>query len=41
MLHYRQELDVREAHLGDVVAKLMRELAIAQRPVVLVRHAPP
>ncbi len=41
MLHHRQQLDVREAEVRDVVGELVRELAVAQRAVVLERVAAP
>ena len=41
MLHHRQQLDVREAEVGDVVAELVGELAVRERAVALERVAPP
>ena len=41
MLRDRHELDVGEAHLRHVVGQLRRELAVGQRPVRVLRLAPP
>ncbi len=41
MLHHRQQLDVRESEIGDVVGELVGELAVAQRAVALEWVAPP
>jgi hypothetical protein len=41
VLHHGHELHVREAHFDDVVAELMRHLAVRERAVVLVWHAAP
>src|SRR5437879_1334410 len=41
MLHDRHQLDVREAHLGEVIAHGVSELAVSERAVVLLGHAPP
>src|SRR5262250_2664533 len=41
MLHHRQELDVREAHLADVVRQLFGELAIVEEAIALLGHTPP
>ena len=41
MLHHRHEFDVGEAHLGNVVGQLHRQLAIAERAIALLRHAHP
>ncbi len=38
--HDGQELDVGEAHLGDVVRELVGQLAVVQETVALFRHAP-
>ena len=37
VLHHRHQLDVREAHLDDVVAELVGELQVRQRAVALER----
>src|SRR4029434_8053737 len=39
--HHGEELSVRKAHLTDVVRKLVRQLAVVEEPVTLVRHAAP
>ena len=41
MLHHRQQLDMREAEVGDVVGELVGELAVAQRAVALERIPAP
>ena len=41
MLHHRQQLDVREAEVGDVVGELVGELAVRQRAVPVQRVPPP
>ncbi len=40
MLHHGQELDVGEAHLGNVVRELVGQLAVVQEAVALLGHAP-
>src|SRR5438034_10315207 len=37
----RQKLDMREAHLLDVVRQYGRDLAIAQPTIVVFRYSPP
>jgi hypothetical protein len=39
VLHHRQQLDVREAHVGRVVRELVGQLPVAERAVVV--HVPP
>ena len=41
MLQDRHQLDVRVAHLTDVRHQRRRQLAIRERAVALLRHAPP
>ena len=41
MLHHRQQLYVREAELRHVVPERVRQLAVVEEAVVLLRHAPP
>src|SRR5947209_1271764 len=41
MLHHRQELDVGKAHLDDVVRELVRQLAVVEEAVALLRHTAP
>jgi hypothetical protein len=41
MLHHGEELDVREAHLVDVVSELVRQLAVVEESIALFRHAAP
>ena len=41
MLHHRQQLDVREAHLLHVRHEPVRQLAVGQEAVALLRHARP
>ena len=41
MLHHRQQLDVREAHLLDVGHEAVRQLAIGEEAVAFLGHARP
>ena len=41
MLHHRQQLDVREAHLLHVRHEAVRQLAVGQEAVAFFRHARP
>ena len=41
MLHHRQQLDVREAEVGDVVGQLVGQLAVGELAVALERIAAP
>src|SRR5205814_6065861 len=41
MLHHRHQLDVRESEFDDVTDQFHRELAPVERPVALLRLAPP
>ncbi len=41
MFHDRQELDVGEAHLADIVRELVGQLAIVEEAIALLGHTPP
>jgi hypothetical protein len=41
VFHHGQELDVREAHLDDVVRELVGQLAIVEEAIALLGHTPP
>ena len=41
VLGHGQELDVGEAHLGEVGRQLLGQLPVGQRPVALLGHVPP